>query len=246
MAITNHVYWTVCKPGCSTIKVPVASGGNTTTDWGTTTAGFGTKYQLYGYQITPELYAINNAVDPDDPGYDPSDPNQPLYETLIDTYTHSLVMDTNQRDQIHPAIELYDGAAGVTAVAGIIDGTYYVYPVVFQDSQFCYLPRCSTATGQGEKCIAGEGVFPLEPYDPDCSPPIYPMDSITAFVPSGQTEAVITYTCTWTYNLGTTPTSATQSHVLTLNQKVLAPSANWQELMMQMMSYTYFYNGIYH
>ena len=222
-------------------------------DWGSATASFGEEqYRIYGKRISPLL--IERYLDPDWVE-DPDDPDQlpaQVLERVVSTWTEKVTVDTEQKDQIYPNIELYDGIPnnGEQSVAGIIDGTYYVYPVVFQDAQFCYLPRCS-GTGdnfKGEHCLGGLGWFPLEPYDPDCDPPIYPMDSITTFLPSTQTVANIRYTSTWEYyNLEDDPDKENLlTSSITLDMTVYAPSQDWMALMQSMMKLTYFGNGIYH
>ena len=253
----RYVIWTVCSaPGdtqCSNLEVDYDNYVVPEGDWGDAVAAFGRNdsEKVFGRRITARL--IERYQDPNwVPGtYDPDDPNTwaGIIERIIPTYTESIILSTTQEDQIDPRIELYDGGAGEISVAGIIDGTYYVYPVVFQDAQFCYLPRCSgTGPNMREHCLHG-GWFPLEPFDPDCNPPVYPMDSITAFVPSSNTEEDIYYKATWNFYVndgGESDNQTPQSFDCNIHMDVFAPSEDWQSLMMSMMSMTYFYNGIYH
>ena len=258
----QFVVWTVCvgpndDTDC-TNYYPHEHTGTLTADWGTAVAGFGRSdaEKCFGKRVTPRL--IERFQDPDwidDENYNPSDPSTwpTIGERIVPTWTESIVVDTDQRDQIHPKIELFDGAAGEVSVAGIIDGTYYVYPVVFQDAQFCYLPRCSGvgADFAGEHCLGGTGnFFPLEPYLPDCNPPVYPMDSITRFIPSSNTQEDILYNATWSYYIRedapTDPNEVPDTSTINMNMVVYAPSEDWQALMTAMMELTYFYNGIYH
>jgi hypothetical protein len=255
--IGRYVVWTICtgpnQSDCSNVEDVYNSLVSPTASWGSATAGFDTTHELNGYRITARL--VDRYPDPNwVPGlYDPDDPNTwaPVIEKVIPTYTESIVMDTAQRDQIHPAIELYDGAAGASSVAGIIDGTYYIYPVVFQDAKFCYLPRCSGtgANFTGEVCAYAKPI-PLEPYFPDCKPPVYPLDSITQWIPSIQTEELITYTATWNFYVndsGESDNQVKQSRSITLNQTVYAPSNDWASMLQSYIkTYTYFGNGIYH
>ena len=223
-------------------------------NWGSAVAGFGEESTwLYGKRITPRL--IERYVDPnwDPDDYDPDNESTwpQIFERVVNTWTVGIEISTEQRDQIHPAIELYNGDPGTVSVSGIIDETYYVYPVVFQDAQFCYLPRCSSSGKNftGEHCLGGGGWFPLEPYDPDCDPPIYPMDSITRFIPSAQTEEDILYNLVWSYYIneeGDDEFQVPKTASLKANMKVYAPSTDWMALMNSLMKLTYFYNGIYH
>ena len=258
--IGKHIVWTVCvgpNDGSQcTDYYPTVSGSNLA-DWGTAIAAFGQSEpeRVYGKRVTARL--IETYIDEDADDYDPGDPYASVVDRIVDTYTVKTEIDTDQRDQIHPAIEIadYDGTAqdGATGVAALIDGTYYVYPVVFQDSQFCYQRRCASSYPTGsntEVCLgANRTNFPFEPYDPDCNPPIYPMDSITAFVPSQNTVENIRYDAEWQYyDLEVDPnkTNLITSDKLYLDMEVQAPAADWQALMKSMMELTYFYNGIYH
>lgn len=248
----RFVIWTVCAgpedDSCANYFP------DETASWGSAVAGFGEESTwIYGRRATARL--IERYVDPnwDPDDYDPDDESTwpQILERVVPTYTESITLSTAQQDQIYPAIELYDGASGEISVCGIIDETYYIYPVVFQDAQFCYLPRCSSSGKNfaGEHCLAGGGWFPLEPYDPDCKPPIYPMDSITRFIPSVQTEEDIYYDSVWTYYVNDPTDSDHQipaTSSIKIHMKVYAPSTDWQALMMSMMKLTYFYNGIYH
>ena len=219
-------------------------------DWGSATAAWGSteQYQVFGKRISALL--IERILDPDwveDPDDDDQLPPE-IVERVIPTWTKQITVDTPTPELIYPAIELYDGIPenGEQSVAGIIDGTYYVYVVVFPDSRFCYLPRCSgTYEFGGEVCNQD---FPLEPYDPNCNPPVYPMDSITSFVPSSRVVETIEYNATWEYyRLDTDPDKNNLlSTSLKLNMTVYAPSNDWQALMQSAMELTYFYNGIYH
>lgn len=228
-------------------------------DWGGATASFGEvdQYRVYGKRISPLLIERYldpdwepNPNEPDDPNYDPDWPEQQILERVVPTWTESVVVSTEQRNQIHPAIELYDGEPenGEQSVAGIIDGTYYIYPVVFPEARFCYLPACSSSLDPPlERCV-WDGGFPLEPYYPDCDPPIYPMDAITQAQPSPYTSKIITYSATWNYYRLEEDPDRTNLLSTSINADMIvyAPSTDWAAFMLAMMEYTYFYNGIYH
>ena len=149
----RHV-WVICtglgQETCSNY-IPEDPDVPDVADWGSATAAFGEidAYRVNGKRISPLL--IERILDPDWVD-DPDDPDDVpgVVERVIPTWTHQVLVDTDMRDYIHPAIELYDGIPedGAQSVAGIIDGTYYVYPVVFKDAQICYLPRCSGKIGR--------------------------------------------------------------------------------------------------
>ena len=252
----RHV-WVICtgldESTCSNY-IPEDPDVPLVADWGSATAAFGEidAYRVYGKRISPLL--IERILDPDwveDPDDDDQLPPE-IVERVVNTYTERVLVDTDMRDYIHPAIELYDGEPenGEQSVAGIIDGTYYVYPVVFKDAQICYLPRCS-GTGAdftGEVCADGVIPFPLEPYFPDCDPPVYPMDAITSWIPSTQPYVDIKYSSTWEYyNLESDPD---MNNLLTssieLDMRVYPPPFDWSAGKYFHDTYTYFGNGIYH
>ena len=220
-------------------------------DWGSATAAFGDvdTYKVYGKRISPLL--IDRTVNP---LYDPDDIDlYPQYvERVVSTYTQSVEVDTDMAEFVYPAIELYDGIPenGEQSVAGIIDGTYFVYPIVFKDADICYLPRCSGVGTDftGEVCADGVDPFPLEPYFPDCDPPVFPMDAITSWIPSSQPYVDIKFKSTWNYyNLETDPS---KNNLITkeieLDMRIYPPPYDWNAGKYFYDKYTYFGNGIYH
>ena len=250
----RHVWVISTAPGVEYNYVPGDPDTPDTADWGSATAAFGDteSVKLYGKAMAPLL--INRILDPtwvedpDDPDQDPPG----IVEEVIPTYTVQVDVDTEQRSQIHPAVEIYDAIPpdGARTPAGLIDGTYYVYPVVFDNAEFCYLPRCSGQYPSGsniERCISGEGTFPLEPLDTDCTPiPVYPMDAITKWSPSPDPYRDITYTAEWSYYRGSSPTGTLETNTITLVMRVYPPNNDWEAMEAYMRQYTYFYNGIYH
>jgi hypothetical protein len=256
--IGRFVVWVVCtgpdQNDCYNFYPhEYTESGTPTTSWGSAVAGFDSVHELIGYRVTPLLIERYPNPNWNDGGYDPGDSNTwpNILERVVTTYTESIVIDTDQRDQIHPNIELFDGDEGATSVAGIIDGTYYIYPVVFQDAKFCYLPRCS-GTGSnytGEICAFSKPM-PLEPYYPECNPPVLPMDAITSWVPSSRTQELITYSATWNYYVGEQGDpyfEEPSTDTINLEMIVYAPSNDWGAMLNSYIkTYTYFGNGIYH
>lgn len=115
----------------------------------------------------------------------------------------------------------------------------YIYSLVFDRSDFKYVPRLSGGTQgtyQGEVSIDVTGWFPDSPYDPERD--IYPMDSVTAVKPDDRELVSITYTVTLTTDLYTGS--------CTIVQDVYQPTSSWGDLINQLLQQTYFYWGIYH
>lgn len=115
----------------------------------------------------------------------------------------------------------------------------YIYSLVFDRSDFRYVPRMSGGTQgtyQGEVNIDTVGWFPQSPLDRDRD--IYPMDTITKFKPDNREFVSIVY--------GATLTSDIISGSATIVQDVYQPTSDWGSLMNQLLDMTYFKNGIYH
>lgn len=115
----------------------------------------------------------------------------------------------------------------------------YIYSLVFDRSDFRYVPRMSGGTQgtyQGEVNLNAVGWFPQTPLDRDRD--IYPMDTITKFKPDNREFVSINYTATLTTSVITGSAS--------IIQDVYQPTSNWGSLMNELLDMTYFKNGIYH
>lgn len=147
--------------------------------------------------------------------------------------------DPGPTDQPGNREAAWGGRAGV-------DGGEYKYGTILS-GDFAYLPAFS---GNTRDTFSGEisGPFPDKPYDPDND--IYPMDTITRFVPDEIQERTITYTITTWYRLyefepdlgpeGSVTTTVTQK--LTTDDD----ENDFSELLEESLKKTYYYHGIYH
>ena len=269
------IKWTICSGtgNCEELYSPEfqldAQGQPIypTAVWDTVYANLIGENLLNGWTIAGDVY--DRVLDPDwDPNdYDPLDESTWRQAQLIPVNhvnVSTQIVTTNNDDDWEynvPNINLFgqiennpdnpiDPNWPYWSLCGFEDGSYYVYPVVFPDAKFCYLPACSgTYNFEGEQCVEDTGWFPLEPYDPTADPPIYPLDTVTSFVPSSQTERLFEYEVTFIYrtvdenhpDFGTEQTATLQ-----VEQTVLAPTYDWAAMLETLMSMTYFGNGIYH
>ena len=115
----------------------------------------------------------------------------------------------------------------------------YIYPRVFDNSAFKYVPRMSGGTQdtyEGEIDINVTGWFPTTPYDEERN--IYPMDSVTSVIPDDRELVTITYTANFASDLA--------SGSITIYQDVYQPTSDWESLIDQLLDLTYFKHGIYH
>ena len=129
-----------------------------------------------------------------------------LYQGIVDINGNISVIQYLDKEPVsysieidHPenyGVELYFNTDGV----GIVDGSTYDYIMVFDQTDFAYLPFNSGNTKEdfiGELKIKNK--FPLEPEYPNTkdpmgrAAPIYPMDMVTRFAPDPRESVTLTY-----------------------------------------------------
>lgn len=129
--------------------------------------------------------------------------------------------------------QLQVGAAATAYISG------YLYPRVFDNSAFKYVPRLSGGTQdtyEGEIDVKVTGWFPTTPYDPEKN--IYAMDSITSVIPDDRETVTITYNLVFESDLA--------SGTIAVYQDVYQPTYDWENLIDQLLELCYFTHGIYH
>lgn len=148
------------------------------------------------------------------------------------------------------------GTAPFVVIDPEVDKSYisgYYYGLVFDQSDFRYVPRMSGETQntyEGEVHISETGWFPDAPHDVERD--IYPMDTITKVKPDGRETVSITYTSGLTCDINfADPTTGaalaqTVGGTVTVIQDVYQPTYNWGSLIAQLLELTYFKHGIYH
>ena len=129
----------------------------------------------------------------------------------------------------------------------------YSYLDVFDEAEMEYVERCShqmTEDYEGEISIRREGYFPTQPLDPGFvwngrPNPLYPMDSVTKFIPDQREEVTVSYTVGFTATFEALAAQQWVSETITVHQKVLAPQEDWADLLEALLDTCYFTHGYY-
>ena len=139
----------------------------------------------------------------------------------------------------HPenyGVELFSNSDG----CGIVDGSTYDYIMVFDQTDFAYLPFNSGNTKDefiGELKIKNK--FPLEPEYPDIkdpagrATPIYPMDMVSRFAPDPRESVTLTYKVKGTnnkYNI--------RNSDITITHTVVQEVEDYGKQLKELMSHT--------
>ncbi len=115
----------------------------------------------------------------------------------------------------------------------------YNYVLVFDQSIFEYIQRMGGPFAEQirlvEPAITGDW-FPSEPWDPEADPPIYPIDTIPAFVPD-QRETVDVF-----YSLAVETSLASGS--INITQTCIAPTRDWGKMLKALLNRCYYTHAI--
>lgn len=215
---------------------------------------------LNGYTVSVRYYVETEIANPD---YDPDDPDS--QETIIEkTYPNWLLNSstftvsaqgaptdravffttTNAESLFAPVQGVYGsdstatGWVATSAVAGIDDGSQYIYTKVFNQSQFNFIPRLSPSNQ--EFVSPDNGVFPTVPNDPANN--IYPVNTITAYAPDPRRQVLLTYSFSFNYDAGSEDDQTTG---ITIEQFVTQPLDNAGSTLRAMLADSYYGRGFY-
>ena len=115
----------------------------------------------------------------------------------------------------------------------------YNYVLVFDEALFEYIQRLAGPFTDEifikNPATTGEW-FPTEPYDPDATPGIYPIDTIPSFVPDPRETIDVQYTVAIK--------GALPEESITIQQTCIAPTRNWGKMLKALLSRSYYSNGI--
>lgn len=115
----------------------------------------------------------------------------------------------------------------------------YNYVLVFDESIFEYIERLGGPFAENihliQPALTGEW-FPSEPWDPEADPPIYPMDTIPAFVPDSR-ETVDVH-----YSLSVSAGAA--SGIVSWSQTCIAPTRDWARMLRALLDRCYYTHDI--
>ena len=115
----------------------------------------------------------------------------------------------------------------------------YNYVLVFDQSIFEYIQRLAGPFAEQvrlvEPVITGEW-FPSEPWDPENDPPIYPIDTIPAFVPDERETVDVDYSLSVATSVG--------SGSITIKQTCIAPTRDWAKMLKALLNRCYYTHAI--
>ena len=115
----------------------------------------------------------------------------------------------------------------------------YNYVLVFDQAIFEYIQRLAGPFTEQirliEPAITGEW-FPSEPWDPEANPPIYPIDTIPAFVPDERETVDVSYSLS--------VTTATGSGSISITQTCIAPTRDWGKMLKALLNRCYYTHEI--
>lgn len=160
------------------------------------------------------------------------------------TSINTLTISCTQRagDLFTEENRLFTTPGFVSARVGILDGSYYQWDKVFDQSRVKYLPGESVATplikGQDVETEA-LGLLPDEPLDLDADPPVYPMDIFTSIRPDSRPKVILTYTGSFSGTIDGIPYAETVNWYHTVWQR----DYDWGRYVADALGQkTYFFN----
>ena len=119
----------------------------------------------------------------------------------------------------------------------------YVYGSVFEESIFSYIADDVGPTENTITVVPDGEWFPLTPYDPTANPPVYPMNTVTSFLPDAREALTVTYTAKMNGNIHNGPEL---NGSFSWYQTVEQPTKNWGEDLRDILkTYCYYSNGIF-
>lgn len=132
-----------------------------------------------------------------------------------------------------------------TASTQITNGMKYDYFKVFDETQIDHIAPLSAYNAAP---IDNQKV-PTIPYDPDASPPVYPIDTVTSFVPDERESVTVTYSLTtvWNLNLDSSKSNynnADFTDTITLSQTVNQNVSNWKTVIKQLLQRSYYTHNL--
>ena len=188
-------------------------------------------------------------VYPDD--YDAiEDPNHPKQYGGVILETDNVPVELGAEDYFKSGIDVgpkNDGYVSWTASDGSTREAYsnYSYLDVFDEAKFSYIPRNSY---ENKELTRGES-FQYNPMYPDLkdanglAAPIYPMNTITAFLPDGRDNVTVTYVVELTIvAIVNNKEIPVENPVVTIKQTVEQDTGNYIEQLENLSQYTQFTN----
>ena len=151
-------------------------------------------------------------------------PGTPVRDTATITTIDTLTITCTQRggDLFTEPDRLYTTPGTISARVGILDGSYYKWAKVFDQSRVKYLPGESVESpliDGADVEVESLSLLPEEPSDLDADPPVYPMDIFTSIRPDDRPFVILTYTATFSGTIDGFPYAETVTWYHTVWQK---------------------------
>jgi len=129
--------------------------------------------------------------------------------------------------------------------SGITDGKKYDYFKVFDQTQIDHIAALSAYNAPP---LDNQKV-PTSPYAPSATPPEYPIDTVTSFVPDERESVVVSYSLTTVWNLNVDSGDANYNDAdftdtITFTQTVNQNVGDWKGILKQMINRSYYNHNL--
>ena len=229
-------------------------GSQTPYSWTSTNISYDSCVPINNFRIYTRYRTVATVppVPPDvDPTYTITYPNWVLVSQELTSTSHAVSTPGNPFQQTNPyftatptdpltllGTPLY-GPYETPAVAGIVDGSCYDYFKVFDQSESGYLDRLDDFDSEPIE----DGVIPTTPYDESVTPPLYPIDALTKFIPDTRVSVTVVYELTTVYNDGLGGNDITDT--INISHTVTQSTDDWSTQVKELRERSYFYHGIF-
>ena len=222
-------------------------GSQSPYSWSSTNISYASCVPINGYRILTRYRVVTPVVTPPtgtpgQPGYNPGGttytvgyPGWTLVSQTLTSTSHADSTPGNPFQQDNPYFTATAGGYGPyasPATAGIVDGSCYDYFKVFDQSESGYIEALSSFTSEP---------IPTTPYDESVTPPLYPIDALTEFVPDTRESVTVSYQLTTVYNTGGSDISSSVSFTHTVTQS----TDDWTAAVQSLVERSYYYHGIF-
>jgi len=218
-------------------------GSQTPYSWTSTDISYNSCVPLTGFRVNTRYRVVveEPPVPPAlTPTYDITYPNWTLVSQTLTCTSHPANNPGNPLQQLNPFIIPTPGQYGPyenPSVSGIVDGSCYDYFSVFDQSQSGYIEALSSYDSEPIE----NTYIPTTPYDESVTPPLYPIDALTKFIPDTRESVTATYQLTTVYNTGLSDITDTINIIHIVTQS----TTDWSAQVRTLVDRTYYGNGIF-
>ena len=244
-------------------------GSQTPYSWSDVTISYNSSPPLNGYRVqTRYKTATLSPAVPANPGNPSAVPPVPASDAVDASYTYTypewhlvsqtLTCTSHATDTPGNPFEtnlgneyllapnaVYGPLTTAPSSSGITDGKKYDYFKVFDRTQIDHIAALSAYNAVP---IENQKV-PTVPYAPSATPPEYPIDTVTAFVPDERESVVVSYSLTTVWNLNVDSGDANYNDAdftdtITFTQTVNQNVGDWKGILKQMISRSYYTHNL--